>query len=81
MNKNHIERRQGIPTVIMDLGLNNPIIRKITNLYLSEQIITKEEMFCQIIVELNKNWDAEQQRYYQMYMMLYGLPVPVERNA
>lgn len=75
MNKYEAQQRtESIPYQIRQIGLDNPLIRRIEEMFISGQIITKEEMLCQMIVQLASNWESQRKEYEKLILMT-NLPV------
>lgn len=55
--RKYSDRLMSIPGSIYEIGLYNPAVNNIIGMYAREDIITLQEMLCQMIVRLNK--DAE----------------------
>lgn len=64
---------QVIPPQIREIALQNPLIQQILEQYLNGNICTREEMLCQMIVMLNKDW-IEQRKHYRKYVAAFGTP-------
>lgn len=65
MNKQiYSERLMSIPRPIYDIALNNAAVNNIMAMYANGDIITLEEMLCQMIVRL-----AKDETWYRREMM------------
>lgn len=62
------------PLLIRDISKHNPIVRAIINAYMAEQIVTREEALCRMVVELSKDWRDEQRRAYETAMHVMNAP-------
>ena len=52
-----IERQSEFPTMLRQLSYNNMIVNRIIEAYVHGAIATKEEAYCQMIIELSKTRD------------------------
>lgn len=59
-------RWRDIPTPIRNIGMSNPLVYDLCNRYVAGQIITLEELLCQIIVGLNTDWDKQKHDYLDL---------------
>ena len=72
------ERSMEIPRLIYDLALNNAVLYRIIQEFIHENIITKEEMLCRMIVELSRDWTDVQQRAYDQIAILQKCALPTK---
>lgn len=52
-----LNRSQELPSLIRDLARTNGVVNQFVEAYIYGQIVTKEELYCQMVVELAKSRD------------------------
>lgn len=57
-----LQRHDEFPRTIIELSHNNMVIHRMVEAYVHGQIATKEEAYCQIIMELAKTRDELMER-------------------
>lgn len=63
MNREQLVIRHAeFPTLLIDLSYRNVVIHKMIDAYVHGAIATKEEAYCQMIIELAKTRDELMQR-------------------
>lgn len=68
-----------LPEPIRDIGTRNPLIYRICQEYATGHILTLEEALCQMVVHLDRDWDAQRRRAYEL-AMLQAVPIMVPKN-
>lgn len=65
------ERRANeFPEKIRRLAMNNSIVRRVFDMYVHEQILTKEEALLQMVVHLAEMSDEQMKRNIELYKNL-----------
>jgi hypothetical protein len=57
-----MRRRYEFPQILIDLSHNNGVVHRMIDAYVYGAIVTKEEVYCQAILELAKTRDELTQR-------------------
>ncbi len=72
-----MQRHNEFPKLMIDLSYNNVIIHRAIEAYVHGQIATKEEAYCQIIIELAKTRDELTRRMInEAHMKMSLFPIP-----
>lgn len=67
-------RLRDIPEPIAIIGRDNALVAQIIEAYGTCGIVTLEEALCQMVIGLNRNWEWESKRYYEVVQSLsHGL--------
>ncbi len=80
-----MKRHHEFPQLLIDLSYNNTVVHRMIEAYVHGQIATKEEAYCQIIIELSKTRDELTRRMINeahMKMSLFPvMPPPVPEGV
>lgn len=64
--RDYYARLDKVPEPIKHIGLNNPLVSRLITEFCAGNIITLDEMLCQMIVGLSKGWDEHRKRIYEL---------------
>lgn len=71
MNRHVLQQRyEEIPQRVRELSTTNPLVKRVIDLYIGGEIITKEEALCQMVVGLSKDWAEVSRRHFEIVMQM-----------
>ena len=68
------QKLEQIPAEIKAIALNDPIVHRCLDAFMMGDIITREELYCRIIVMICHDWKAEQRAAYEATMATLNQP-------
>lgn len=68
-----------LPIEIRAVANHNLVVHNLIQAYAHGQIITKEEVLCQMVIALSKDWSEAKRQAYESYQMLgtIGITRPI----